>query len=109
MTQIEIKSAHQDAQIIYVDGHRKLLAADLANEANAITTITEHDGVINVGIYVPAENYSIELYLADAPDIHEAFGRDLGEAMKIISDFAERESKLAQQEYARHMYNQGRI
>lgn len=109
MTQITIKSAHQDAQIIYVDGHRKLLAADLANEADAITTITEHDGVINVGIYVPKEYYNIELYLTDAPDIHEAFGRDLDEAMRVISDYAERESKLAHQDYVKHMYNQGRI
>lgn len=109
MTQIKIKSAHQDAQTIYVDGHRKLLAADLANEADAITTITEHGGVINVGIYVPSEYYSIELYLTDAQDIPESLGRDINDAMRVISDYAEREAKLAQQEYAKYMYAQGRI
>lgn len=109
MTEIKITSAHQKAQIIYVDGQVRNVAADLANEADAITTITEHSGVINVGIYVPSDYYSIELYLTDAQDIPEALGRDIDDAMRVISDYAERESKLACQEYVRHMYNQCKI
>lgn len=109
MTEIKITSAHQKAQTIYVDGQVRNVAADLANEADAITTITEHGGVINVGIYVPSGYYSIELYLTDAQGIPEALGRDIEDAMRVISDYANREAKLAQQEYIKHLYNQGRI
>lgn len=109
MTEIKITSAHQKAQTIYVDGNKRTIAADLANEADAITTITEHGGVINVGIYVPSEYYSIELYLTDAQDIPEALGRGVEDAMRVISEYAERESKAACQEYVRHMYHQGII